>query len=233
MEAHLAKLRELYAEIFANIGERPLIFRKEEQSEAVFNGLVYTKVAYVLRTIRSIAGDEPFINAQRAFFEKFAFRPVTLKDLRESFDEATGQKMQEVFSEWFINAGTPALKVKHWTTTKVGEDYQVTLTLGQPGPKYVLAVELAFEAGDQRVIETARITKTTLKEDDQDNGKEKEVWNKTFTFTLPFDPERIVLDPNYRILLDPKSQRIWPRPPIQEPITQPADPAVRFAERSN
>ncbi len=228
MEAHLAELRELYGEIFAHIGQRTMAYRPEEQSETVFNGLIYTKGAYFMHTLRWIAGDERFIKAQRAFLDKDAFRPVTFKDLRESFDEATGQELCDVFAGWLINAGTPALKVEEWTSTWSGDEIEVAFTLTQQKPKYVLPVELAFEAGEQRVVETARIMKTTIEEngpedDQKKNGKKEEVWHETFAFTLPFNPERIVLDPNYRILLNSKSRRVWTRP---ESADEPAEELI-------
>ncbi len=228
MEAHLATLRELYAEMFANIGQRAMVYRPEEQSETVFDALVYIKGAYFTRTLHWMAGDQAFVEAQRAFFEKNAFEQVIFKDLRVRFDKATGREFLDVFSPWLFSASTPALKVEDWTTAWSGGQVDVAFTLAQAEPKYVLDVEIAFEAGEpgqpgaRRVIEVARITRTTIDTNGGDENEKKTnntkqrkqevIWHESFAFLVPFNPERIVLDPNHRILLDPKSQRIWPRP---------------------
>ncbi len=228
MEAHLATLRELYAEMFANIGQRAMVYRPEEQSETVFDALVYIKGAYFMRTLHWMAGDDAFIEAQRAFFEKNAFDQVVFKDLRVRFDKATGREFLDVFSPWLFSAGTPALKVEDWTTAWSGDQVDVAFTLTQAEPKYVLDVEIAFEAGEpgqpgaHRVVEVARITRTTIDTNGADeneekpaNGRQREpqvIWHESFSFLVPFNPERIVLDPNHRILLDPKSRRVWQRP---------------------
>lgn len=207
MDAHLAELADLYAEIFAHIGPRTMAFRNEErgESESIFNGLIYTKGPWAMRAFRWIAGDEHFVEAQRAFLKKFAFQPVSFRDLRESFEEQTGEELFDVFYEWLINPGTPTFKVENWTSTQAGENWTVSFALEEQTTKYVLPVEIAFESGEQRVVKVARITKTTTEDDE-------EVWHEDFTFTLPFDPERLVLDPNHRFLLNPKSQRVWTKP---------------------
>ena len=227
MDKHLAELRDLYGEVFANIGERTMAYRNEEkkESERVFDGLIYTKGAYAMHTFRWIAGDEHFVKAQRAFLRKFAFQPVTFKDLRESFEKQTGQELYDVFYGWLIQPGTPAFKVENWTSTKVGDEYKVAFKLTQPSSqKYVLPVEIAFEAGAQRAVIPARITKTQ----EERNGQKEDVWHEDFAFMLPFDPERMVLDPNHRFLLNPKSQRVWTRPE-EEPTAETAE----LAEESN
>lgn len=207
MDAHLAELADLYAEIFAHIGPRTMAFRNEErkESKSIFNGLIYTKGPWAMRAFRWIAGDEHFVEAQRAFLKKFAFQPVSFRDLRESFEAQTGQELFDVFYEWLINPGTPTFKVENWTSTQAGENWTISFALEEQTTKYVLPVEIAFEAGEQRVIKVARITKTTTEDDE-------EVWHEDFSFTLPFDPERLVLDPNHRFLLNPKSQRVWTKP---------------------
>jgi TolA-binding protein len=210
MEAHLGELRDLYAKIFEHLGERTMAYRdvQKKESERVFDGLIYTKGAYAMHTFRWIAGDEHFVEAQRAFLKKFAFRPVTIKDLREAFEKETGQELYDVFYEWLIQPGTPSFKVEGWTSTPAGDQFKVAFKLTQPASaKYVLPVEVAFESGEQRVVIPARITKTQEEHD----GKKEDVWHEEFAFMLPFDPERIVLDPNNRFLLDPKSRRVWTR----------------------
>jgi TolA-binding protein len=232
MTAHLAELRDLYAKIFEHIGERAMVYRPDEQSERVFDGLIYTKGAYFMRTLRwaaraeagTAADDEAFVEAQRAFLEKNAFEPVIFRDLRIRLDKVTGQTFRDVFGQWLMNAGTPAFKVEEWTTAWSGKQIEVGFKLTQESPqKYELPVEIAFEAGEQRVVKTARITKTVVKKEEGKPGKDEEIWHDAFFFTLPFNPERIVLDPNYRILLDPKSERVWTRP---ESADQPAEELI-------
>jgi len=249
MAAHWAELRALYDEMFEHIPQRTMAFRNDEESERVFDALVYTKGAYFLRTLRwdlgaadgasaaaagdgaptdgdADSGDEAFVKAQRAFFEKNAFKPVTFRDLRAEFDKAAGGEYEETFGAWLVGASAPSFTVEEWTSTPKNGQFTVSFKLAQSTtPKFALPVEVAFEAGAgapagsaagaQRVVEVARITKTTEGEGDS----KKDVWHETFTFTLPFDPERIVLDPNEHILLSPGAQRIWPRP---QPVEKPA-----------
>jgi tetratricopeptide (TPR) repeat protein len=239
MAAHGAELRALYGEMFEHLPQRSLMGRGPDDSVRVFDALAYTKGAWFMQALRLAAGDEAFFAAQRAFFDKNAFEQVIPKDLRVRFDKAAGEGYYDMFVSW-LGAGTPLFTVEDWTVTWSGTQIEVGFRLNQPGPKFVGPFEIAFEAGEpgtpgaRRVVEVARITKTVVKKDGETKdggkdgpsngpkngarksngppGKEEVTWHDTFYFTLPFNPERIVLDPNDRTLLDPKCQRIWPRP---------------------
>ncbi|MBN1917232.1 MAG: tetratricopeptide repeat protein [Verrucomicrobia bacterium] len=246
MAAHWAELRALYDELFAHLDQRAMAFRQREESTRIFDALVYTKGAWFLRALRwdigaddGARGDAAFVEAQRAFFAKQSFKPVTFRDLRVEFDEAAGDEYETMFGAWLLGASAPSFTVEEWTSSPVsegpmpdavppegtsadetpGEEYDVLFKLAQATtPKFALAVEVAFEAGEQRVVRVARITKTT-----EGEGKDaKDVWYEAFTFALPFDPERIVLDPNEHLLFSPNAQRVWDRSqPDENPAVTP------------
>jgi len=66
-----------------------------------------------------------------------------------------------------------------------------------------MPVELLFKSSDKKEIREAEVQYT------EPEGAGSGRFTELFSFALPFVPDEIVLDPNWRILRDPSSIVQW------------------------
>lgn len=100
--------------------QEPLIRYNYTDMEDMFDSHSYAKGGQILHMLRKYVGDEAFFTASHNYLIRHAFGTAEVNDLREAFEEVTGEDLNWFFNQWFLSSGHPSLKIeKSFDTNKV------------------------------------------------------------------------------------------------------------------
>jgi aminopeptidase N len=106
----------------------------------------YNKTAMVFVMLRDLIGGEAFDAGIREFWRKHRFRVASWADLRRAFEAASKRDLGAFFAQWLERAGAPAVRIVDARAALRGEEWRVTVTLGQGAPAYRLRVPVRVRA---------------------------------------------------------------------------------------
>jgi aminopeptidase N len=106
--------------------QEPLIRYRYTDMEDMFDNHSYAKGGQVLHMLRKYVGDDAFFTASRNYLIRYAFGTAEINDLREAFEDVTGEDLNWFFNQWFLSSGHPNLKVE-----KSFADNKITLKVSQ------------------------------------------------------------------------------------------------------
>ncbi len=96
------------------MGKQEKLIRTDFDSpEDMFDAHSYQKGGLTLHMLRCYLGDEDFFDGLNLYLERHAFGTAEIHDLRQAFEEVSGQDLTWFFDQWFFRAGHPMLKVEH------------------------------------------------------------------------------------------------------------------------
>jgi len=145
--------------------------------------LANSKGWFVYMMLRDLIGGEAFRAGLRGALARFAGKTMTLAELRGEFENAAGRDLKWFFDQWFFRKGAPEFVLSFMAEAR-GANWEVKGRIRQVRDVYRVAAEIAFVkdgAGETKVIELG------MKETD-------------FSFVLPFKPDSVLFDPDYKIL---------------------------------
>ncbi len=92
-----------------------LYLQNDQDTFNIFQGIIYSKGAYVLHMLRGLAGDTDFFNALTAYSHNpdFMFKNATTEDLQEVFETTTGLDLDFFFEQWVYDAYYPFYKYNY------------------------------------------------------------------------------------------------------------------------
>lgn len=90
-----------------------LMRERYNRIDDVFDVVSYQKGSRVLHMLRQYTGDEAFFASLKLYLSRHAFKTAEVHDLRQAFEEITGEDLNWFFNQWYFNAGHPDLVVKH------------------------------------------------------------------------------------------------------------------------
>jgi aminopeptidase N len=157
----------------------------------------YPKGSWVLHMLRSQLGPDLYRKCVKAYLEKHALSSVVSDDLRQVFEEQSGQTLDRFFDQWLYHPRHPDLKITYkWLLEE--KLAKVTIEQTQPvderTPLFELPATLRFI-----------VTETNEKKNADKNIDQKIVVSKAkedFYFPLPAKPRIVRFDPDYTILAD-------------------------------
>ncbi len=91
----------------------PLIYYHYPDEDALFDAHSYNKGGLVLHMLRDLVGDEAFFTSLQLYLKQNAFKAAEADDLRQAFEEVTGQDLHWFFDQWFFSKGHPVLDIHH------------------------------------------------------------------------------------------------------------------------
>jgi aminopeptidase N len=106
--------------------QEPLVRYNYTDMEDMFDSHSYAKGGQILHMLRKYVGDEAFFTASRNYLIRNAFGTAEVNDLREAFEEVTGEDLNWFFNQWFLSSGHPNLKIE-----KSVDNNKVTLKVSQ------------------------------------------------------------------------------------------------------
>lgn len=127
--------------------------RHSSSSEAVG----YGKSLMFFHMLRQQLGDRIFVEALQDFYQKNKFQFASYDDLRQSFEEVSGKKMNVYFDQWLTRRGAPQLKVSKAKSNVDEEGFVLTAVFEQSQPEnvYPLGIPVAVTMeGRARAFQT-------------------------------------------------------------------------------
>jgi aminopeptidase N len=142
-----------------------------------------SKGFFIYAMLRELIGREAFKLGLRGALERFAWKNMTLEDLRRQFEKASGRDLKWFFEQWFLRKGAPEFSIACWFAER-SRNWLVQVMITQLRDVYRVKAEIAFTKGAFRETRDIEINARTT----------------TFSFLLPFKPDSVRFDPDYKIL---------------------------------
>ena len=94
-------------------------------------GLSYRKGSCVLHMLRHVVGDSTFFDILHAYYDsQFQHGTAVTEDFQAICEAVSGMELDWFFQEWIYGEYYP-IYAYHWSSTKQGGDYDVTLKIEQ------------------------------------------------------------------------------------------------------
>lgn len=168
----------------------PLFYSRYASEGAIFDAHSYNKGGLVLHMMRDMIGDDAFFRALHVYLKKHQFSSVEIDDLRQAFEEVTGQDLIWFFDQWYYAAGHPALTIEH-TFDAVTNTLSVAFHQTQAEKGFRDVFRLPVEIAICRQDTTLSIEKVWLEGKDQ-----------IFSFGVNGKPLAVIIDPRDILLAE-------------------------------
>ena len=148
----------------------------------------YQKGSWILHMLRGVVGTEVFWKGIRTYYAKYKDLNATTEDFRREMEEASGMDLEAFFDQWLYKPGTLQLKGT-WEFDAKNKAVKVRLDQVQnDGSLFKMPLEIGIygTSDKQQVIKKISVDKKS----------------DIFTFPIDFTPEKVVLDPNYWVLME-------------------------------
>jgi len=90
----------------------PLIRYRYNAREDLFDAHSYQKGGRVLYMLNKYVGDDAYFAALKLYLTQHQYGNVETDDLREAFEQVTGQDLRWFFDQWFWHAGHPVVNIQ-------------------------------------------------------------------------------------------------------------------------
>jgi tetratricopeptide (TPR) repeat protein len=154
---------------------------------------LYAKGFYVLHMLRYIMGDSKFFGMLKEFINEFHLQPAGINDLKEKAEETYGSSLTWFFDQWVYGTGIPDYKLEYSITATEEGTFEITVNIDQSEVQFRMPIEVV--ALKDRLSETFQ--------------KFVEHKRNSFRFKIPYRPDDILLDPEFKILRWDDSIRVW------------------------
>ena len=183
-EAALEEVVEDVA-ISALTNDRVPIFRAAslEEFSLEYDAVVAKKGAMVLHMLRWVIGDDAFFQGLRQFAEAYAGRQATTGDLRQVFEQVSGQDLSGFFIQWLESPGTPEFKADY-AVYRTSKGFKIVGQIKQDLDIFRMPVEVRIETDGEPVVRRIEVVGTA----------------SDFIVDTFGRPRTVTVDPNRRVL---------------------------------
>ncbi|MEI6576472.1 MAG: M1 family metallopeptidase [Bacteroidota bacterium] len=154
-----------------------------------YGSTVYDKGGIVVHTLRGYLGDSLFFATTKALLDSFAFCNISTQELKEFITLRTKINMDDFFTSWVDGHGFPHYSVDSFRVNRIRNEYKVTVYIRQR----LLGTNEAFNSNR---VELGFFGKRW---EHQNRLIEFSGLIASKTFTLNFNPECVVADPEEKI----------------------------------
>lgn len=144
----------------------------------------YGKSAMVFHMLRRMIGDEAFYGALRLIIKRNLYKKTSWDDLRDAFEEVSGEELDWFFDQWVKRKGAPFIKLGQVSCEKAAEGYRLDVEILQEGEPYILDIPVRVELSSGEILDNVYRIK-----------KPKEVIH----ITVRSRPNLLVIDPDYDV----------------------------------
>jgi hypothetical protein len=145
--------------------------------------LANSKGWFVFMMLRDLIGPEAFQAGLRGAMSGYAGKRLSLDGLRAEMEKAAGRGLKWFFDQWFFRPGAPEFALEY-SLKAAGGGWRVAGRIRQTREIYRVSAEVAFVSGGVRDVRRVEIA-------DGETG---------FSVLLPFRPDEVLFDPDYKIL---------------------------------
>lgn len=112
--------------------EHDLIWFDYSNREDMFDNTTYEKGGRILGMLRNYIGDSAFFKGLHDYLTKNKFKTAEANDLREAFENITGQDLSWFFNQWYYDKGHPKLEINYYYDDQANiEQVQIKQTQNQ------------------------------------------------------------------------------------------------------
>jgi aminopeptidase N len=125
------------------------LFRgKGSDSDQAYGGIIYSKGAWVLHTLRTyVDDDQAWWKLLREFNLAYRYKNASTDDFRATVEKATGREWNQFFDEWFLGQGYPELDGQ---VAVESSGLRVKIACrGTAGTEFHVPLDLAWVEGDE------------------------------------------------------------------------------------
>jgi len=153
----------------------------------------YHKGSWVLHMLRGMIGDELFWKGIQNYYAKYQDLNATTADFRREMEEVSGMDLEVFFDQWLYKSGN--LKIDgNWTYNFNDKKLEINLNQIQKNNAIVsmpIQVAIYQSENSKPLIKTLTL------------DKEK----NSFSIPLGYNPTKVVLDPEFWVLMDSDFKR--------------------------
>ncbi|HCS21025.1 MAG TPA: hypothetical protein DIW47_10785 [Bacteroidetes bacterium] len=166
--------------------------------DEMFDAHSYQKGGLILHMLRNYLGDQVFFDGLNLYLKKFQYGTAEIHNLRQCFEESSGEDLTWFFEQWFFKAGHPLLEVIHNYDEEINfYTLQVNQTHDLQGlGAYRLPVKIDFHFGDSVYSEVLDIRNS----------------GEFYNWEMPVKPDWVGFDASNQLLAkvrEIKSQEEW------------------------
>ena len=122
--------------------------RKFEGKETELDGQIgYGKGSMVFHMLRRIVGRDLFFATLREFAMQFGGKQASWEDIKKTFEEASGKRLDQFFSQWLDSPGGPQLKLENVRSQVSSKGYLVSGEVVQEGDVYQFLLPIEADEG--------------------------------------------------------------------------------------
>ncbi len=149
---------------------------------------VYNKGAWVVHMLRYVVGDSAFFEILPAFANDPAFKydHASTQELITLSETISGMELNWFFDQWVYQEGRPNY-LTTWESSDTSGTWESRVSVDQvqsSGPTFKMPLELLFVSGTDSLFENVYDSTTHFES----------------TFSLPWEPENVVVDPRGWVL---------------------------------
>lgn len=133
-----------YAALPASRETSLLGFRARTHGAAQVVG--YHKAAMLFHMLEERLGAEVFAQGLQRFWAQQRFKTAAWSDLREAFEQVSGEDLGGFFSQWLERTGAPELTLSNSEVSEDGGGYRVRFQVGQVGTPYDLRIPVRLKS---------------------------------------------------------------------------------------
>jgi aminopeptidase N len=196
--SYIEKIKEdtnaYFIEEYFKKNKRGLYNQLAKPDDSIFDAITYQKGGVVIHQLREQVGDELFWNAVNLYLNRHKFSNVETFDLQKVFEEVSKQDLNWFFKQWVYQAGYPRLKLEKLYSKK-NKELSLKFTQTQKAENlqpeiFTIPFEISISNEKETKLEKVLINERT----------------QTFKFSLDKVPNKILVDPNFKIPLKNISQ---------------------------
>ncbi len=182
---HLNKDLDMYLSEAAS-KQVPIFRFHYNNPDDLFDRHSYQKGGRVLHMLRKYVGDDAFFESLQLYLKNHDFEAVEVHDLRQAFEEVTGEDLNWFFDQWFLNAGHPYLDISYDYDSKLQQAIvKIEQRQTRKAFELPLYIDIYHEDGTKERKETRLIERFT-----------------TLTFDAPKEPKLINVDAEKMLLCE-------------------------------
>jgi aminopeptidase N len=147
----------------------------------------YSKGSSILHMLRMRLGDDRFFKGVRLYVDRHRFTTVETIDLRRALEEASGENLEQFFSQWCSRPGVPALTVTSTHDAATGMlsiEVEQTQKIDGDNPAFEFDLPILVHAGGGTMPCVVSMA-----------GRKA-----TLSISMPTAPTCIEVDPNLHVL---------------------------------
>jgi len=152
-----------------------------------YESVVAGKGAWILNMLRGMMGESKFQQLTHQYVHDYSGKTGSTAAFRKLAEKYHEKELGWFFAEWIDTIGVPSFEVDY-VVFKTPNGFRVSGTVKQDRDLFRMPVEVAVISGDKQDITTVDLNSKSTAFDVQ-------------SFSMP---DRVVLDPNFKLLMDSK-----------------------------